>query len=70
MNLYGDMSASEIIFVRQEFVLDDETYFYNARNKGFKVRKKGINKSLRPPHEVICRQYCCNKFFLRKIEGV
>ena len=23
--------------------------------------KKGIEKSRRPPHEVICRKYCCNK---------
>jgi len=44
--------------------MDDEAYnFYNsyARNRGFGVRRKGIDKSRRPPHEIICRKFCCNK---------
>jgi len=43
MNLYGEISGSEIIFVEQDFISDDEAYnLYNAyaRNKRFGVRKK------------------------------
>jgi len=43
MNLHGEMSESEIIFVGQDFVSDDEAYnFYNVytRNMGFGVSKK------------------------------
>ena len=63
MNLHSDTSVSEIIFLRKKFASDDEAYnFYNAyaRNMGFRVRKKEINKSRRPPHEVLCRKYYCN----------
>jgi len=44
--------------------MDDEAYNFNnsyARNSGFGVKRKGIDKSQRPPHEIICRKFCCNK---------
>jgi len=56
MNLHNDMSESEIIFVEKEFASDDETYnLYNVytRNTGFRVRKKGIDKSRKLSHEII-----------------
>ena len=43
MNLHGEISESEIIFVGQDFVSDDEAYnFYNAyvRNKGLSEKNK------------------------------
>ena len=61
MNLHGEISGSVVIILEQQFTTDDEAYnFYNtyARNRGFDVRKKRIDKSYRPPHEVICRKYC------------
>jgi len=48
MNLHREISESVVIFLRQQFATDDEVYnFYNAyaRNRGFGVRKKGIDKS-------------------------
>ena len=70
MNLHGEMSGSVVIFLGQQFVTDDEVYnFYYAyrRNKDFGVRKKGIDESRRPSHEVICRKYCCNKEGVKKL---
>ena len=58
MNLHSDTLGSEIIFVGI-FISDDEANnFYNAyaRNRGFKVRKKGIEKSWKPQYVVICRK--------------
>ena len=55
---------AQLFFLRKQFSTDDEAYnFYNsyAMNKGFGVRRKGIDKSRRSPHEVICRKICCNK---------
>ena len=31
------------------------------------MRRKGIDKSRRPPHEVICRKFCCNKEGVMKL---
>ena len=31
------------------------------------MRRKGIDKSHRPPHEVICRKFCCNKKDVKKL---
>jgi len=58
------MSVSSNLFLGKQFSTDDEAYnFYNsyARNRAFGVRRKGIDKSRRPPHEVICRKFYCNK---------
>ena len=35
--------------------------------KVFGVRRKGIDKSRRPPHEVICRKFCCNTEGVKKL---
>ena len=58
------MFENLVILLGQQFSTDDETYnFYNAyaRNRGFGVRRKGIDKSRRPPREVICRKFYCNR---------
>ena len=68
--MHGELSESEIIFVGEDSASDDEVYnFYNAyaRNKGFGVRKKGIDKPRRPPHEVICKKYYCNKEGVKRL---
>ena len=47
MNLHEKMTKSVVIFLGQHFATDDEAYnFYNAyaRNRGFDVRRKRINK--------------------------
>ena len=31
------------------------------------VRRKGIEKSRRPPHKVICRKFCCDKECVKKL---
>ena len=70
MNLHGEIFESVVIFLGQKFVTNDEAYnFYNAyvKNKGFGVRRKGMNKSHRPPHKVICRKFCCNKKGVKKL---
>ena len=57
-------------FCRETVFTDEEAYnFYNsyAWNRGFGVRRKGIDKSRRPPHEVICRKFCCNKEGVKKL---
>ena len=54
------MFGSSVILLGQQFFTDDEVYnFYNSykRNRGFGVRRKGIDKSRRPPHEVICKNF-------------
>ena len=69
MNAYGEMSGSSNNFLGKQFFTDVEAYnFYNsyAKNRGFGVRRKGIDKSRRPPHEVICRKFCCNKEGVKK----
>ena len=56
MILHEEMTRSIVIFLGLHFATDDEAYnFYNAyaRNRGFAVRKK-IDKSQRPPHDVVC----------------
>jgi len=61
MNFHGKMFGSVIIFLGKKYASDDEAYnFCNAyaRNRGFGVRKKEIDKSRRPRHEIICRKYC------------
>ena len=63
-------SGSSNFFVGKQFFTDEEAYnFYNsyARNRGFGLRRKGIDKSRRPPHKVICRKFCCNKEGLKKL---
>ena len=64
------MSGSSNIFVGKQFFMEVEAYnFYNsyARNRGFGMRRKGINKSRRPSHEVICRKFCGNKEGVKKL---
>ena len=63
------MSGSSNLFLGKQFSTNDEAYnFYNsyARNRGFCVRRKGIDKSRRPPHEFICRKFYCNKEGMKK----
>ena len=70
MNLNGEISKSVVIFLGHEFATDDEIYnLYNAyaMNNSFGMRRKGIDKSCRAPHEVICRKYCCNKEGVKKL---
>ena len=65
------MSGSSNNFLGKQFITDVEAYnFYNsyARNRGFGVRRKGIDKSRRPPYEVICRKFCCNKEGVKKCD--
>ena len=31
------------------------------------MRRKGIDKSHRPPHEIICRKFCCIKEDVKKL---
>jgi len=64
------MSGSSNLFLGKQFFMDDEAYnFYNsyARNRGFDVRRKGIDMLQRPPHEVICRKFCYNKEGVKKL---
>jgi len=71
MNLHGKIFGRVLIFLGYEFATDDEAYnFYNtySSNKGFGARKKVIDKSQRPLHEVICRKYCCNKEGVERLE--
>ena len=70
LNAHGEMSGSSNNFLGKQFLTDVKAYnFYNsyARNKDFGVRRKGIDKSRKPPHEVICRKFCCNKEGLKKL---
>ena len=58
------MSGSLVILLEQQFSINNEAYnFYNAyaRNRGFDRRRKEINKSRRPPHEVICRNFIATR---------
>ena len=70
MNAHGEMSGSSDKFLGKQFLSHMEAYnFYNsfARNRGFSVRRKGTDKSRKPPHEIICRKFCCNKEGLKKL---
>jgi len=42
-------------------------YNIYARNRGFDVRRKGIDKLRRHPHEVIYRKFCFNKEGVKKL---
>ena len=70
MNAHRETSGSSDKFIGKQFLSDMEAYnFYNcfARNRGFSVRRKGTDKSRKPPYEIICRKFCCNKEGLKKL---
>ena len=70
MNAHGEMSGSSDKFIGKQFLSDMEAYnFYNsfARNRDFSVRRKGTDKSRKPPYEIICRKFCCNKEGVKKL---